>query len=231
MHCLIRCSVGSLKNIPAVLNRNSCTKDLKVCIFVDSSRFEVSSQKSLCFTKLMSPWQNSIFFLKKGERSVYAGVEKKIEFKLVLWASTFHNFLAQGHFLLVVVNNFVRGWLLSWAVPIGQVISFKNFLPGKKIYLSQTSRQGFFDWSLDNDYQQVFASYLVEVSIVKHYDISISSVIKKQCSLVNFYGMAATGIVTNSQRWHLKVKKGDFIVFFCQKIKFLFTWYSWFATM
>ena len=141
--------MGSLNNIPAVLNRNSCTKDLKVCIFVDSSRFEVSSQKSLCFTKLMSPWQNSIFFLKKGERSVYAGVEKKIEFKLVLWASTFHNFLAQGHFLLVVVNNFVRGWLLSWAVPIGQLISFKNFLPGKKIYLSQTYRQGFFDWSLD----------------------------------------------------------------------------------
>ena len=142
--------MGSLNNIPAVLNRNSCTKDLKVCIFVDSSRFEVSSQKSLCFTKLMSPWQNSIFFLKKGERSVYAGVEKKMEFKLVLWASTFHNFLAQGHFLLVVVNNFVRGgWLLSWALPIGQVISFKNFLPGKKIYLSQTYRQGFFDWSLD----------------------------------------------------------------------------------
>ena len=141
MRCLIRCSVGSLNNIPAVLNRNSCTKDLKVCIFVDSSRFVVSSQKSLCFTKLMSSWQNSIFFLKKEESSVYAGVEKKIEFKLVLWASAFHIFLAQGHFLLVVVNNFVRGWLLSWAVP------------GKKIYLSQTSRQGFFDWSLDNDYQ------------------------------------------------------------------------------
>lgn len=141
--------MGSLNNIPAVLNRNSCTKDLKVCIFVDSSRFVVSSQKSLCFPKLMSSWQNSIFFLKKGERSVYAGVEKKIEFKLVLWASAFHIFLAQGHFLLVVVNNFVRGWLLSWAVPIGQLISFKNFLPGKKIYLSQTYRQGFFDWSLD----------------------------------------------------------------------------------
>lgn len=93
------------------------------------------------------------FYFFPEERSVYAGVEKKIEFKLVLWASTFHIFLAQGHFLLVVVNNFVRGWLLSWAVPIGQVISFKNFLPGKKIYLSQTSRQGFFDWSLDNDYQ------------------------------------------------------------------------------
>ena len=101
--------MGSLNNIPAVLNRNSCTKDLKVCIFVDSSRFVVSSQKSLCFTKLMSSWQNSIFFLKKEESSVYAGVEKKIEFKLVLWASAFHIFLAQGHFLLVVVNNFVRG--------------------------------------------------------------------------------------------------------------------------
>ena len=99
--------MGSLNNIPAVLNRNSCTKDLKVCIFVDSSRFVVSSQKSLCFTKMMSSWQNSIFFPE--ERSVYAGVEKKIEFKLVLWASAFHIFLAQGHFLLVVVNNFVRG--------------------------------------------------------------------------------------------------------------------------
>ena len=209
--------MGSLNNIPAVLNRNSCTKDLKVCIFVDSSRFVVSSQKSLCFTKLMSSWQNSIFFLKKEERSVYAGVEKKIEFKLVLWASTFHNFLAQGHFLLVVVNNFVRGWLLSWAVPIGQVISFKNFLPGKKNYLSQTYRQGFFDWSLDNDYQLLLLiSYkfpLWNIMII----ISISSVIKKQCSLINFYGMAATRIVTNSQRWHLKVKKGHFIVFFVYK--------------
>ena len=56
---------------------------------------------------------------------------------------------------------------------------------------------------------------------MKHYDISISSVIKKQCSLVNFYGMAATGIVSNSQRWHLKVKKGDFIVFFLWKNKIL----------
>ena len=37
------------------------------------------------------------------------GHEKKIEFQLVLWASSFHISFAQGHFLLVSVNDFIRG--------------------------------------------------------------------------------------------------------------------------
>ena len=43
------------------------------------------------------------------------GHEKKIEFQLVLWASSCHIFLAQGHFLLVSVNDFIRGWL-AWTL-------------------------------------------------------------------------------------------------------------------
>ena len=45
---------------------------------------------------------------------------------------------------------------------------------------------------------------------MNHFDISISSVVKKQCSLIDLYGMAATRNVTNSQRWHIKVKKKRF---------------------
>ena len=43
------------------------------------------------------------------------GHEKKIEFQLVLWASSCHIFLAQGHFLLVSVNDFITGWL-AWTL-------------------------------------------------------------------------------------------------------------------
>ena len=37
--------------------------------------------------------------------------KKKLEFQLVLWASSCHSLPAQGHFLLVIVNDFVNGWL------------------------------------------------------------------------------------------------------------------------
>ena len=38
--------------------------------------------------------------------------KKKTEFQLVLWVSSCHIFLAQGHFLLVSVNDFITGWLV-----------------------------------------------------------------------------------------------------------------------
>ena len=41
-----------------------------------------------------------------------AGLEKKKhEFQCVLWASRSHMWLASSHFLLILVNDFVRGWL------------------------------------------------------------------------------------------------------------------------
>ena len=39
---------------------------------------------------------------------------KKLEFQLVLWASNSRISLSRGHFLLVLVYVFVRGWL-SWS--------------------------------------------------------------------------------------------------------------------
>ena len=43
-----------------------------------------------------------------GEFIVQAGLEKKLEFKLILWASSSLVFLAQGHFLPFLVNDNVR---------------------------------------------------------------------------------------------------------------------------
>ena len=42
-------------------------------------------------------------------------LKKKNEFLLVLWASSPHIFLALGHFLLVFVSDFVRGFL-AWTL-------------------------------------------------------------------------------------------------------------------
>ena len=68
---------------------------------------------------------------------------KILEFQFVLCASYFHILIAWGHFLLVSVNDFVRGWLILRPLPFGQV-SFKSYLPSKKIYSSQTSGWDFF---------------------------------------------------------------------------------------
>ena len=37
-----------------------------------------------------------------------AELEKKVEFQLVLWASSYHILLDKGHFSLVLVTDFVR---------------------------------------------------------------------------------------------------------------------------
>ena len=67
---------------------------------------------------------------------------KKLEFQLVLWASSSHILLVQGHFLLVLVNDLLEDDLPG-PLPTGQN-SLKSYLPRKKIYLSQTTRQDFF---------------------------------------------------------------------------------------
>ena len=38
-----------------------------------------------------------------------SGLEKNLKFQLVLWASSSHILPAKGHYLLVLVNDIVRG--------------------------------------------------------------------------------------------------------------------------
>ena len=45
---------------------------------------------------------------------------KKLEIHHILRVSSSHNLLARGHFLLVLVNDFVSGWL-ALTLPAGQV--------------------------------------------------------------------------------------------------------------
>ena len=49
---------------------------------------------------------------------IIQGLKKDFKFQLVLWASISHISLAQGHFLLVSVYDFSRGW---FACTLGQV--------------------------------------------------------------------------------------------------------------
>ena len=60
---------------------------------------------------------------------------KNLEFQLVLGASSSHIVLAEGHLLLVLVNDFIRGWVVLTL--IGQV-SLKSYLSSKKIHLTRT---------------------------------------------------------------------------------------------
>ena len=67
---------------------------------------------------------------------------KKLEFQLVFWSSCSRILLPQGNCLLVLVNDFVGGWLPE-PLPFGQQVSFKSYLPSKKIYLSRTTEWDF----------------------------------------------------------------------------------------
>ena len=51
------------------------------------------------------------FFLGKQLCNDVNMHQKSTDFKLVLWTSSSRNLLARGHFLLVSVNDFVRGWI------------------------------------------------------------------------------------------------------------------------
>ena len=94
--------------------------------------------------KPLTSWQS---WKKKRKTSVLSiqSLILKHGFQLVLWTSRLHILLAWSHFLLVLVNDFVRRWLHAWAlkVPTSQV-SFKKYLPSKKIYLSLTTGWNFF---------------------------------------------------------------------------------------
>lgn len=81
--------------------------------------------------KPLTSWQSC----KKRKTYVLSIQSLKLGFQLVLCRSRSHISLVLGHFLLVLENDFVRGWLGAWAlkVPTGQV-SFKKYLPSKKIY-------------------------------------------------------------------------------------------------
>ena len=57
--------------------------------------------------------------------------QNKLEFQLVLWVGSSHILLAWNHFLLVLVNDLVRGWL-AWTLAIGQV-SFRSHCKIPKI--------------------------------------------------------------------------------------------------
>ena len=58
----------------------------------------------------------------KSGLSQVCGARKKLEFKPVLWASSFPILLTQGHFLLVLVNDFVsQDNLPAGPLAIGQV--------------------------------------------------------------------------------------------------------------
>ena len=49
------------------------------------------------------------FFLGKQLCNDVNMHQKSTDFKLILWTSSSRNLLARGHFLLVSVNDFVRG--------------------------------------------------------------------------------------------------------------------------
>ena len=65
---------------------------------------------------------------------LYAGLEENFESRHVLWVSSSSILLARGHFcsssLMILLECHLPGLL-----PTGQV-SFKSYLPSKKIYLS-----------------------------------------------------------------------------------------------
>ena len=66
-----------------------------------------------------------------GPQTYQGNGSKKLEFQLVLWASNSHILLSKGHFLLVLVYVFVRGWLSwgKWALKITCAATRKSTCP------------------------------------------------------------------------------------------------------
>ena len=56
---------------------------------------------------------------KQQQTQTTQGSTKNLELRLVLWASSSHIFLVQGHFLVLLDNDFVRRWLV-WTIAHGQ---------------------------------------------------------------------------------------------------------------
>ena len=83
------------------------------------------------------------FLLSFCEKKNFFSCLKKKYFQLVLWASISHILLAQGHLFLILVNNFVRGWL-AWTLVHWSSVLQKLLAQQEYIYLSRTTRQDFF---------------------------------------------------------------------------------------
>ena len=67
--------------------------------------------QNFCHTK------NCFYQLSRKSKILLSntGIEKKkLEFQLVLWASTSHMLLTQSHFLLILVDDFVQGRSHGW---------------------------------------------------------------------------------------------------------------------
>ena len=68
-------------------------------------------------------WVGSLFLSVKILITwTYLQGSKKPEFQLVLWASSSHILLAQGHFLLDLVNDFIRRWLAYLSLTCKQAL-------------------------------------------------------------------------------------------------------------
>ena len=72
-------------------------------------------------------------------RLILFNAKKIIKFKQVLWVSSCRISIAQGNYLLVLVND---SWRMSCLDP--WPLGLKSYLLSKKIYLSWMIRQNFF---------------------------------------------------------------------------------------
>lgn len=72
-------------------------------------------------------------------RLILFNAKKKIKFKQVLWVSSCRISLAQGNYLLILVND---SWRMSCSDP--WPLGLKSYSLSKKIYLSWMIRQNFF---------------------------------------------------------------------------------------
>ena len=69
------------------------------------SIFGISKIPTHCFKEALVMWPLSA-------SGLCITAQKELEFQLVLWVSSFHILLAQGHSLLIKVNDFVGGWIV-----------------------------------------------------------------------------------------------------------------------
>ena len=93
----------------------------------------------------------------------YLQGSKKPEFQLVLWASSSHILLAQGHFLLDLVNDFIRGWLALSLVTCKQALCGAWVVVGRETEGELATHL----WNLDICIEKVNAkSWLAEMTLV-----------------------------------------------------------------
>ena len=72
------------------------------------------------------------FLLSFCEKKKFFFLSQKKYFQLVLWASISHILLAQGRLFLILVNNFVRGWLawtlVRWSSVLQKLLAQQEYL-------------------------------------------------------------------------------------------------------